>query len=102
VPFGPEMEWSTEKAEDPIELRVYPGADGDFVLYEDENDGYAYEKGAHATIAMHWDDAGKTLTIGAREGSFPGMLRERTFNVVVGTGAGKAVRYAGEKVVVGE
>jgi alpha-D-xyloside xylohydrolase len=102
VPFGPEMEWSTEKAEDPIELRVYPGADGDFVLYEDENDGYAYEKGAHATIAMHWDDAGKTLTIGAREGSFPGMLRERTFKVVVGTGAGKAVRYLGEKVVVGE
>jgi alpha-D-xyloside xylohydrolase len=102
VPFGPGMEWATEKAEDPIELRIYPGADGDFVLYEDENDGYAYEKGAHATIAMHWDDVGKSLTIGAREGSFPGMLKERTFKVVVGTGAGKAVRYLGEKVVVGE
>jgi alpha-D-xyloside xylohydrolase len=96
------MEWATEKAEDPIELRIYPGADGDFVLYEDENDGYAYEKGAHATIAMHWDEGAKTLTIGAREGSFPGMLKERTFKVVVGTGAGKAVRYLGEKVVVGE
>jgi alpha-D-xyloside xylohydrolase len=58
-------------------------------LYEDENDGYAYEKGAHATIAMHWDDAAKTLTIGAREGSFPGMLKERTFRVVV-VGAGMA------------
>jgi alpha-D-xyloside xylohydrolase len=51
---------------------------------------------------MHWDDGAKTLTIGARAGSFPGMLKERTFNVVVGTGAGKAVRYLGEKVVVGE
>ena len=102
VPMGPAMEWSTERQEDPIELRVYPGADGDFVLYEDENDGYAYEKGAHATIAMHWDDGAKTLTIGAREGSFPGMLRERTFNVVVESGAGKTVRYAGQKTAVKE
>jgi alpha-D-xyloside xylohydrolase len=111
VPMGPKMEWTTEKAEDPIELRIYPGADGDFVLYEDENDGYAYEKGAHATIALHWDDAGKTLTVGAREGSFPGMLAKRTFKVVVvgkghGVGIGetegaeKTVEYAGEKVSV--
>jgi alpha-D-xyloside xylohydrolase len=100
VPFGPAMEWATQKTEDPIELRVYPGADGDFTLYEDENDGYAYEKGAHATIAMHWDDRGKTLTIGAREGSFPGMLKERTFSVDVVGGTSKAVKYVGEKVAV--
>jgi alpha-D-xyloside xylohydrolase len=109
VPMGPTMEWTTEKAEDPIELRIYPGADGDFVLYEDENDGYAYEKGAHATIALHWDDAAKTLTLGAREGSFPGMLKGRTFKVIVvksghGVGIGetqdadKAVDYGGAKV----
>jgi len=70
-------------------------------LYEDQNDGYAYTKGAHATIPMHWDDGAKTLTIGAREGSFPGMLRERTFSVaVVGVGGGKDVKYSGEKVAV--
>jgi len=92
VPMGPKMEWSTEKAEDPIELRIYPGANGDFVLYEDQNDGYAYTKGAHATIPMHWDDGAKTLTIGAREGSFPGMLAEHTFRlVVVGSGHGVGV-----------
>jgi alpha-D-xyloside xylohydrolase len=111
VPMGPAMEWTTEKAADPIDLLIYPGADGDFVLYEDEGDGYAYEKGAHATIAMHWDDAAKTLTIGAREGSFPGMLTERTFNVVrmdkeagaaglASAHAALAVKYAGEKVIV--
>jgi alpha-D-xyloside xylohydrolase len=111
VPMGPKMEWATEKPADPIEVRVYPGADGDFTLYEDENDGYAYEKGAHATIAMHWDDAARTLTLGARQGSFPGMLAERTFRLVVvgnghGTGIGesnlveKTIRYAGEKLVV--
>ena len=55
------MEWTTEKAEDPIELRIYPGANGDFTLYEDENDNYDYEKGVHATIPMHWDDAAHSL-----------------------------------------
>jgi alpha-D-xyloside xylohydrolase len=83
LPLGPEMEWSTEKPEDPIELRVYPGADGDFTLYEDENDGYNYEKGVYATIPMHWDDAKHALTIGDRKGEFPGMLQSRTFKVVV-------------------
>ena len=111
LPMGPTMEWATEKPADPIELRVYAGADGDFTLYEDQNDGYAYEHGAHATIAMHWNDAAKTLTIGAREGSFPGMLSERTFRVVLvgpahGVGIGetataeKEVKYAGSKLEV--
>jgi alpha-D-xyloside xylohydrolase len=105
------MEWTTEKAEDPIELRIYPGANGDFVFYEDGNDGYAYEKGAHATIPMHWDDGARTLTIGAREGDFPGMLKEHTFRLVVvgkdhGVGVGESaaaeatVVYKGAKVEV--
>jgi alpha-D-xyloside xylohydrolase len=109
VPMGPKMEWTTEKPADPIDLLIYQGADGDFVLYEDENDGYGYEKGAHATIGLHWDDGAKTLTIGAREGSFPGMLKERSFRVVLvgkghGVGIGESssveatVSYAGEKV----
>jgi len=49
LPLGPDEEWSTQKPADPIELRIYRGADGDFTLYEDENDGYDYEKGAYAT-----------------------------------------------------
>ena len=92
IPMGPAMEWTTEKPADPIELRIYPGADGDFTLYEDENDSYRYEKGARATIDLHWDDGAKTLTLGTREGSFPGMLQERTFRVVVvGSGHGTGI-----------
>src|SRR5437763_10617833 len=56
IPMGPAKEWSTEKPEDPIELRIYRGANGDFTLYEDENDGYNYEKGAYATIQFHWEE----------------------------------------------
>jgi alpha-D-xyloside xylohydrolase len=102
IPMGPYIQWSTEKPADPIELRVYPGADGDFTLYEDDNDTYDYEKGAYSTIQFHWDDARRTLTIGARQGSFPGMLQSRTFNVVFvgeGHGAGIAPAYLPDKTV---
>ena len=111
VPLGPDEEWSTEKPADPIELRIYRGADGDFTIYEDENDTYNYEKGVYATIPLHWDDGAHTLTIGERKGNFPGMLENRTFRVVLvrenhGVGvnaadeADKTVQYAGKAVSV--
>jgi alpha-D-xyloside xylohydrolase len=81
LPMGPELEWSTQKPADPIEVRVYRGADGDFTIYEDENDTYNYEKGAYSTIPLHWDDSKQALTIGDRHGQFPGMLESRTFRV---------------------
>jgi alpha-D-xyloside xylohydrolase len=83
VPFGPVLQYATERPADPIELRIYRGADGEFTLYEDENDGYRYEKGACATIPFSWNEAKQTLTIGKRAGKFPGMLSERTFRVVL-------------------
>jgi alpha-D-xyloside xylohydrolase len=111
VPMGPEVEWSTQKAADPIEVRVYRGADGSFTLYEDENDNYNYEKGVYAAIPFHWDEAGQTLTIGDRKGEFPGMLASRTFRIVFagenhGVGINpedkpdKVVQYAGKQIAV--
>jgi alpha-D-xyloside xylohydrolase len=82
IPMGPLLQYVGEKPVDPIELRVYRGANGAFTLYEDEGDTYHYEKGVYATIPITWNEATQTLTIGARKGSFPGMLRKRTFNVV--------------------
>ena len=112
LPLGPALQYSTEKPSDPTELRVYKGANGAFSLYEDENDNYNYEKGMYATIPITWDDAKKTLHIGARTGSFPGMLMSRTFQVVFvdsthGKGTApsptidKTVTYAGTAVDVG-
>jgi len=111
LPMGPDIEWSTQKPADPIELRVYHGADGDFTLYEDENDTYSYEKGVYATIPFHWDDARQVLTVGQRTGKFPGMLSTRTFRIVFvgenhGVGVGvtdepdKTVQYSGDNVTV--
>jgi len=110
LPMGPTMEWSTQKLADPVEVRVYPGADGDFTLYEDENDNYDYTKGQHSTIELHWNDAARTLTIGARQGRFPGMLDQHRFNiVVVGEKRGdgikesvptRSVDYSGDRVEI--
>jgi alpha-D-xyloside xylohydrolase len=83
LPMGPELQYASEKPADPIELRIYPGADADFTLYEDEGDTYHYENGVYATIPLHWNDQAHMLTIGARQGTFPAMLTERIFNVVL-------------------
>jgi len=111
LPFGPKVQYAAEKKWDNLEIRVYEGADGKFVLYEDENDNYNYEKGAYSTISFTWDDAKKVLTISDRNGSFSGMLPERTFSIIKvttnkGTGADtakiydKVVTYRGKKIAV--
>ena len=82
VPLGPEIEYADQKPADPIELRVYRGADGAFDLYEDEGDNYNYEKGAYALIPIRWNEATKTLSIEDRKGQYPGMPEKRTFNIV--------------------
>lgn len=110
VPLGPDVQHAQEKC-DPVEIRVYPGADGSFTLYDDVGDGYAYEKGQYATIPLRWDEAKRTLTIGKRAGSYPGMAKERTFRVVLvgfNHGAGTPpeakpeaeVAYKGAQVIV--
>jgi alpha-D-xyloside xylohydrolase len=109
IPIGPDVQYAEEKKWDNLEIRIYPGANGKFVLYEDENDNYNYEKGVYSTITFTWDDAKRTLTINDRKGSFPGMLQNRKFNIVmVGTGKGagentgneadKIIAYEGRKV----
>ena len=111
VPMGPFLQYATEKPADPIELRIYTGADGKFTLYEDENDNYNYEKGSYATIPIQWNESEQTLTIGKRTGSFPGMLEKRKFHIVWvrdGHGSGvdlegkpdKVISYDGKQVTV--
>ncbi len=82
IPFGPAIQWSDEKPADIINLYVYAGQDGEFLLYEDENVNYNYEQGKYAVIPFKWNDEKQTLTIGERAGQFPGMLRNRRFNII--------------------
>ena len=96
VPMGPEMQYVGEKSWDQLELRVYPGADGEFLLYEDEGDGYNYEKGAYSTINIKWNERTRTLTIGERQGNFKGMIQQRCFTIVTPDGNQKTIEYSGK------
>lgn len=100
LPLGPEMQYVGEKAWDNLEMRVYPGANGSFTLYEDEGDNYNYEKGQYATITFQWNDKARTLTIGERKGSYPGMLQKRQFTIVTPNGKQKVIEYNGQKMQV--
>ncbi|HLH04242.1 MAG TPA: TIM-barrel domain-containing protein [Bryobacteraceae bacterium] len=104
LPLGPEVEYAEQHVNEPIEVRVYRGADADFKLYDDRGDTYAYEKGEHAIIPLHWDEKSATLTINAREGEYPGMPREQEFRIVVVNGSNmpliKEARYTGSRVTV--
>jgi len=111
LPLGPKQQYTGEKDGAPLEIRVYPGADGSFTLYEDENDNYNYEKGAYATTELRWNDKARQLTLADRRGSFSGLTATRTFRVIVvdqqhGTGLGdeqapaKQVQYTGKKLTV--
>jgi alpha-D-xyloside xylohydrolase len=110
IPMGPVIQYATEAA-DPIEIRIYPGADGLFIFYEDENDNYNYEKGICSTIEFNWNDKNSRLIIKERKGTFPNQLQIRTFHLVrvkEGRGTGvetvqspeKTIRYDGNRTVI--
>ena len=100
LPLGPEMQYVGEKAWDNLELRVYPGANGTFTLYEDEGDNYNYEKGVYSTITIKWNDKGRSLTIGKRQGEYPGMLKSRQFTIVLPDGATQTITYDGTEKII--
>ncbi|MGB4445464.1 MAG: DUF5110 domain-containing protein, partial [Dysgonamonadaceae bacterium] len=111
VPFGPKVQYAAEKKWDNLEIRIYEGADGEFTLYEDENDNYNYEKGMYSTIEFKWIDAKRTLKIGERKGKFNGMLNNRNFQIVIVTmdhGIGtettkhieRTVKYTGKEMKI--
>ena len=100
IPFGPDVQYATEKKWDNLTVKIYPGADSDFVLYEDEFDNYNYEKGNYTEIPFHWNDKSKTLTIESRKGNYKGMIEKRNFNLILSDGQQKSVSYAGRKVTV--
>ncbi len=100
LPLGPEMQYVGEKTWDNLEIRVYPGANGSFVLYEDEGDSYNYERGIYTTIPFTWNDKSRQLTIEARKGEFPGMLKSRRFTVVMPDGRQQEVNYDGTKCII--
>jgi alpha-D-xyloside xylohydrolase len=110
IPMGPEKQYASEKNDKPWEIRIYPGADGSFTVYQDEGDNYNYEKGKFSTFELKWEDAAATLYLSDRKGSFLGMDKTIRFNVVIvkpqtGIGiyrsaTGKSIQYSGKAIKI--
>ena len=100
LPLGPEMQYVGEKSWDNLEIRIYPGADGEFSLYEDEGDNYNYEQGYYSNIIFTWTDRTRTLHISARQGGYKGMILERKFTLVLPDGTSRTTDYNGNQVTV--
>ena len=112
IPTGPSLQYTSEKAADPLTLFIYTGRDGSFTLYEDEGVNYNYEKGKYTEIPISYSNATNTLTIGDRTGSFEGMLKSRTIYIRVGSAmhalpfsfdgkdTGRRIEYKGKKIVI--
>lgn len=109
VPMGPVVEYSSEKPDAAWEIRVYPGSNGIFTVYEDEGDNYHYKKGKSATFDLVWNNKKHELRISDRKGSFNGMTKNRMLNLVkvtegAGTGLagseGKKVQYSGKQMII--
>jgi alpha-D-xyloside xylohydrolase len=100
LPLGPEMQYVGEKAWDNLEMRIYPGADAKFILYEDEGDNYNYEQGYYSNIIFTWTDRSRTLHISARQGGYKGMLLDRKFTLVLPDGTSRTIDYNGNETSV--
>ena len=101
LPLAPVMQYAQQSQWDNLDIIVYPGSDAVFTLYEDEGDNYNYERGMYSTIEMKWNDKSRTLTIGDCQGTFPGMLQQRKFNVrLAGSDIVKPIGYKGKSVSI--
>jgi alpha-D-xyloside xylohydrolase len=101
LPLGPVVEHTEASAQGTLELRVYPGGDSTFELYEDAGDGYGYEGGECAATELRWDDQAGRVHLGARIGQYPGMTATRSTRLVVvgpGVGVGHDVTTTGPLV----
>jgi len=87
VPTGPEIEYTGADTGNELTVTVYTGANGSFSLYEDDGDTYDYKDGEYSRIPMTWNEEDRTLTIGQRQGAFPGMAETKEISVRFVSGA---------------
>jgi alpha-D-xyloside xylohydrolase len=100
LPWGAEIEYASQPTDGTLEIRIYPGADGIFTLYEDEGTDFSYERGQCTRIPFEWDDAHRTLTIGKRTGTYTGMISSRTFRIILPDGKLRMITYKGKQLHV--
>jgi alpha-glucosidase/alpha-D-xyloside xylohydrolase len=71
IPMGPVKQYVDERVDEPLTFVVYPGANGQSSLYEDDGRSFEYRQGAWRRIAMTWQDPTRTLSLRLLTGGQP-------------------------------
>lgn len=99
IPMTRGLQYADQSAEGPMILKIYPGADSSFLLYEDSGDGYGYEKGEYSTVRLDWAEKERELTIGERNGRYENFEEKREFRIVLGEES-RTVEYHGNELKI--
>jgi alpha-glucosidase/alpha-D-xyloside xylohydrolase len=99
LPLGPVKQFTGEKVDEPLSVSIYPGADADFLLYEDDGTSFNYRKGEWMGIQMAWNDARRTLSVRLSPGSRMLPPRQRVIAVQLAETT-RSVTFAGKPIEV--
>jgi len=101
IPTGPVRQYTGEPSTAPLTLTIYPGADGAFMLYEDDGISFAYRKGAWMGIQMAWNDRARGLTLSLAPGSRMLAPARRQIEVrVAGEPTARTVTFTGRRLTM--
>jgi alpha-glucosidase (family GH31 glycosyl hydrolase) len=99
IPMGPVKQYTGEVVDAPLEIAVYPGSDGSYLLYEDDGATFRYRGGEWSGIEMAWNDARQSLSLKLARGSKVAPSSQRQIVVKAGQ-ASKSVRFDGHPLEV--
>lgn len=99
LPLGPVRQHTGENSDQPLSIAIYPGADGSFLLYEDDGLSFNYRKGEWMGTRLTWNDASRmlTLTLAPESRMLPPLQRKISVNML---GIEKGVIFEGKQTEV--
>jgi alpha-glucosidase (family GH31 glycosyl hydrolase) len=101
IPFDPVRQYMDEPVSDPTTIRIYRGADGHFVMYDDDGKSLEYLHGAGTWTSFHWNDQQRKLGITLDPRTHDKTNGERKFDVLLlPENQHKIVNFAGAPVEV--
>ena len=105
IPLDPVRQYTGEQVSEPTTLRIFPGANGTFTLYDDDGQTLGYRDGSDPKtfwVRFHWDDATRQLIVEADERmkKWPGGTREFIAEIVGDAGSSKRISFKGNRVAV--
>ena len=99
LPIGPVKQFTSEKSDGPLLLSIYPGADGSFLLYEDDGTSFNYRNGEWMGIQMGWSESRRTLQLDLAPSSRMLSPTPRTMSVQLGEKI-QGVTFVGKPVEI--